>query len=412
MSRDENQKESSSTNDLVEKKTYDASITTTTTATSTSSMEKNYAYKKDQNKRSYIETKNYHSSKSDSDTEEKKTPKKKNKDGLDDTTVKTSKDYYFDSYSHYGIHEEMLKDRVRTETYRSAILENPQLFENKVVLDVGTGTGILSMFACQAGAKHVYGVDMSDIIEKARLIVEKNGFADRITLIKGKIEEIELPISKVDIIISEWMGYFLLYESMLDSVIYARDKWLIPGGIMFPDKAVLYLAAVEDGHYKKERIDFWNDVYGFDYTPIRDVAKLEPIVDIVEGQSIVTDAAAILDIDILTCTKDHLAFHAPFCLTALRNDYVHGLVSYFECAFTQMPKPIGFSTSPRACYTHWKQTLFYLDDTLSCVRGEQIQGTISCKPNMKNNRDLDISVSVSLNGMYSKGNQELVYYLR
>jgi type I protein arginine methyltransferase len=48
-----------------------------------------------------------------------------------------------------------------------------------------------------------------------------------ITLIKGKIEEVDLPVSKVDIIISEWMGYFLLYESMLDTVLFARDKWLV-----------------------------------------------------------------------------------------------------------------------------------------------------------------------------------------
>jgi len=54
---------------------------------------------------------------------------------------------------------------------------------------------------------------------------------DRITLIKGKIEEITLPVEKVDVIVSEWMGYFLLFESMLDSVIYARKKWLSPSGV-------------------------------------------------------------------------------------------------------------------------------------------------------------------------------------
>lgn len=48
-----------------------------------------------------------------------------------------------------------------------------------------------------------------------------------ITVLKGKIEEIELPVSQVDIIISEWMGYFLVYENMLNTVLYARDKWLV-----------------------------------------------------------------------------------------------------------------------------------------------------------------------------------------
>eukprot|EP00592_Proboscia_alata_P015633 CAMPEP_0194394970 /NCGR_PEP_ID=MMETSP0174-20130528/124154_1 /TAXON_ID=216777 /ORGANISM="Proboscia alata, Strain PI-D3" /LENGTH=318 /DNA_ID=CAMNT_0039190835 /DNA_START=1086 /DNA_END=2041 /DNA_ORIENTATION=- len=128
---------------------------------------------------------------------------------------RTSKDYYFDSYAHHGIHEEMIKDEVRTRTYQMAIMQNKHLFKDKIVLDVGCGTGILSMFAASAGAKHVYAVDCSSIIDSAKKIVEINGFKDQITLIKGKVEDIELPVETVDILISEWMGYFLLYESML-----------------------------------------------------------------------------------------------------------------------------------------------------------------------------------------------------
>lgn len=194
----------------------------------------------------------------------------------------TSKDYYFDSYSHHGIHEEMLKDQVRTRTYQMAILNNKHLFEGKIVLDVGCGTGILSMFAVQAGAAHVYGVDCSGIIESARRIVRDNGMEDKITLIKGKIEEIDLPIKDVDIIVSEWMGYFLLYESMLNTVLYARDKWLKPGGVIFPDKAVMYISALEDEQMKYERIDFWENVYGFDMSVLKEAALKEPVVDIVD----------------------------------------------------------------------------------------------------------------------------------
>ena len=66
------------------------------------------------------------------------------------------------------------------------------------------------------------------------------------------MEEIELPdgIEKVDIIVSEWMGYCLLYETMLPSVIYARDKYLNKGGMIFPDKCDLYITAIEDAQYK------------------------------------------------------------------------------------------------------------------------------------------------------------------
>lgn len=78
--------------------------------------------------------------------------------------------------------------------------------------------------------------------------------SDKITLIQGKMEEVELPFPKVDIIISEWMGYFLLYESMLDTVLYARDRYLNPGGLIFPDKATIFVAGIEDGDYKDEKI--------------------------------------------------------------------------------------------------------------------------------------------------------------
>ena len=203
-----------------------------------------------------------------------------NADGNNDD--RTSKDYYFDSYSHHGIHEEMLKDEVRTRTYQMAILNNRHLFEGKVVLDVGCGTGILSMFAVQAGASHVYAVDCSSIIHRASMIVRDNGMSDRITLMQGKMEDIVLPVPHVDVIVSEWMGYFLLYESMLNTVLFARDRWLRPGGVVFPDKAVMYLCACEDEAMKYERIDFWDDVYGFNMSALKDVALREPVVDVVD----------------------------------------------------------------------------------------------------------------------------------
>jgi len=325
---------------------------------------------------------------------------------------RTSKDYYFDSYSHHGIHEEMLKDEVRTKTYQMAIMRNAHLFRDKVVLDVGCGTGILCLFAAKAGAKHVYGIDSSAIIDQATQIVQRNGYSDQITLIKGKVEEVELPVPKVDIIVSEWMGYFLLYESMLDTVLFARDKWLVPNGIIFPDKAVMYICAMEDAQVKNERIDFWDDVYGFDMTPIKELALKEPVVDVVDAKAILSNAVPILNIDILTCTTADLSFSSPFKLKAQRNDYLHGFVAYFECAFTQVHKPLGFSTAPFAKYTHWKQTIFYMRDTLTICEGEEIEGEITCKPNTSNPRDLDILMHVKFDGRHSKLDTSIDYRLR
>merc|ERR1712190_215296 len=103
---------------------------------------------------------------------------------------------------------------------------------------------------------------MSSIVDHAKQIVKDNKLDDVVTIIRGKVEEISLPegVDKVDIIISEWMGYCLFYESMLDTVLYARDKWLAPNGLMMPDKARMWMVGIEDGDYMAEKINFWDNV--------------------------------------------------------------------------------------------------------------------------------------------------------
>ena len=193
---------------------------------------------KDETLEPVVEEKKAETPESSSETEKKNSKPIKGEEGEDG---KASSEYYWNSYAHFGIHEEMLKDEVRTRSYRNAILGNKHLFKDKIVLDVGCGTSILSMFSAQAGAKKVFAIDCSDIIKSARQIVKANGFEDTIELIQGKVEEIELPVDHVDIIVSEWMGYFLVYENMLESVLYARDKWLVRRFFFFPSPLFPFL---------------------------------------------------------------------------------------------------------------------------------------------------------------------------
>lgn len=237
---------------------------------------------------------------------------------------------------------------------------------------------------------------MSTIIFKAREIVARNGMADKITLIQGKMEEIEMPFPHVDIIISEWMGYFLLYESMLDTVLYARDRYLVKDGLIFPDKAIIYAAGIEDGEYKDEKIGFWDNVYGFDYTPLKETALSEPLVDTVDIKAVVTDPAPVLTLDLYKCTTADLAFSIPFSLTARRDDFIHALVSWFDIEFAACHKPIRFSTGPHTKYTHWKQTVFYLNEVVTVHQGEEVKCNLQVKPNDKNRRDLDIKLDYTL----------------
>ncbi|KAL1114998.1 hypothetical protein AAG570_007821 [Ranatra chinensis] len=308
----------------------------------------------------------------------------------------------------------MLKDEVRTLTYRNSMYHNRHLFKGKTVLDIGCGTGILSMFAAKAGAAKVIGIECSNIVEYATKIVKDNDLDHIITIVRGKVEEVELPegIGMVDIIISEWMGYCLFYESMLDTVVFARDKWLRPGGLMFPDKACLFITAIEDRQYKDEKINWWDNVYGFNMSSIRSVAITEPLVDVVDPKQVVTSSHMLKEVDLYTVAKEDLNFTTEFNLQVRRNDYVQALVTYFAIEFSKCHKRVWFTTSPESLYTHWKQTVFYLDSYITAKKNEIISGKFTLKPNTRNNRDLDFTISVDFSGELCELHEDHMYRMR
>ena len=207
------------------------------------------------------------------------------------------------------------------------------------------------------------------------------------------MEEIDLPVPKVDIIISEWMGYFLLYESMLDSVLWARDKYLNQGGKMLPDRAQLYIAAIEDGQYKHQKKTFWNDVYGVDMSVLTPTVMKEPLVDTVDSNMIMSDACKILDLDLVNCDKNDVNFTAQYQLRMKYTDRCHGVVAWFDTPFSNLQRPVMLSTSPYKKYTHWKQTVFYMEHDIDVVEGDVIYGSVACRQSKSNNRELDVKIS-------------------
>ena len=117
-------------------------------------------------------------------------------------------------------------------------------------------------------------------------------------------------------------------------------------------------------------------------------------------------------VDIQTVQKADLTFVAPFKLSFSRQDYVHAIVAYFDIEFSHCHKPIYFSTGPHAKYTHWKQTVFYLEEMLAGEIGEEVQGVLRCRPNARNHRDLDIEISYSLKGKICDVSRTQPYRLR
>jgi len=283
---------------------------------------------------------------------------------------------YFESYSYFTIHREMLGDAPRTVSYRDALERNPALLAGAKVLDVGCGTGILSLFAARAGAAAVVGVDGSArMAAVATALVAANGYGPKpdgapgpVRIVSGKFEELQsLPFDQFDVIVSEWMGYCLLFESMLDTVLHARDRFLKPGGAVLPDVATYYIAGVSR---EASGVPFWDDVYGFDFSHVgremhgdalnSRVARVLPVA----GSALVTQPAQFKSFDLTTMAASDVEFTSEFHLRPLAQGgdvACAGVVVWFDTAFSARfcaAAPVVLTTSPHAPATHWAQTLF------------------------------------------------------
>ncbi|XP_058825042.1 uncharacterized protein LOC131685372 [Topomyia yanbarensis] len=297
---------------------------------------------------------------------------------------------YFNTYSHFGIHHDMLSDYVRTASYRDAIMNNGDIFREKTVLDLGCGTAILSMFAAKAGAKEVISVDQSDIIYQAMDIVRRNKI-ENIKFVKGRLEDSELPVEKFDIIVSEWMGYFLLFEGMMDSVIYARKQYLKEGGFILPNRCNLSLVGYGDRERHDEFIGFWKNVYGFDMSCMKKEVLREATVEVCKPEHVITNANIIANFDLMEVDVDCPNFSYNFELVVKRKCKLTALVGYFD-TFFELPEHVEFSTSPYTKPTHWKQTLFYVEEPIAVEEGQVIKGKFICRRDPKDARSLFITI--------------------
>jgi histone-arginine methyltransferase CARM1 len=311
---------------------------------------------------------------------------------------------FFCYYASLVHQQNMLQDMVRTGAYHSAIVNNASDFAGKVVVDVGTGSGVLAYFAVRAGARHVYALEASGVAQRAKTLLEANGLGSRITVLQAKVEEAVLP-EQADIIISEPMGFMLIHERMLESYIIARQRFLKPGGLMFPSRGTIHVAPFTDPalHAEQcEKVAFWRttDFFGLDLSPLLDAARRDhfgqPVVGFVDPASLLSPLTATAGIDFAADSPQSLhLLTVPFSFTASRTALCHGLATWFDVTFTGSTEELHLRTGPTAPGTHWYQVRILLPEPVAVNAGQRLEGELRCTANARYSYDCVLRMSLA-----------------
>lgn len=297
----------------------------------------------------------------------------------------------------------MLRDKPRIEAYSEAILSNRSYFEGKYVLDVGAGTGILSVLCAEAGAKKVYAVEASNIANIARETAKENGYEDVIEVHQCRIEDfvIDNPEHdhKVDVIVSEWMGFYLLHEGMLDSVIFARDKFLKHGGHLFPQTATIKMAPCTVPAY----FDDWSDFNGLQLTrfaaALRAEKQKKPDIRHIDKKDLLHSGIVIawLDLNEITLNDLNQIEFKDVIVTEWAGRY-QAIALWFDVEFPVNDDGllVTLTTAPGEPETHWKQTVILLPDHVheNIEVREALALSLSIKRNENNPRHYNIEVQM------------------
>jgi ATP-dependent protease HslVU (ClpYQ) peptidase subunit len=279
-----------------------------------------------------------------------------------------------------GIHIEMLNDRRRTSSFLSGIAEVVR--PGDVVVDIGTGTGVLAMAAARAGAEHVFAIETSAIGEVAQEIFEANGLADRITLLRGWSTRLSLP-ERADVLISEIIGNEPLAEQVLETTTDARKRLLKPDARLVPVKVQIFglPVSIPDAELTKHTVTTktlqdWRSWYGLDFSPLADVVRDSPPAFFVKpqkasGWEALSDPVLLAEVDLRQVER--LLVDNSITVTAGTSGQLNGLLVYFEL---ELGPTVNLSTRPVDADPNcsWRNTVWVLDP-LSLQGGDRFKVT-------------------------------------
>ncbi len=266
-------------------------------------------------------------------------------------------------------HARMLHDERRTGDYLAAIAAAVR--PGDVVLDIGTGSGVLALAAARAGARCVYAIEASDIAEVAERVLAVNGVRDRVRLIPGWSRLVELP-EHADLLVAEVIGNEPLEEEILETMLDARRRLLKPGARMIPHALSLFArpillpeAEVRQRAFGRSAVERWRALYGIDFAPLLEAAIPGPTHTITEGEVVATWApvgprAELARVDFTTF--DEPSVHASTDLVVEPPGQVNGIALTFRAElFEDISHTLDPWTWP---VSSWATSVWVLSDPI------------------------------------------------
>jgi len=252
-----------------------------------------------------------------------------------------------------GFHAKLLDDKIRTGLFIKAIQEVVK--KGDVVVDYGTGTGILALACCRAGAKKVYAIEKCNIIKFAREAARANGFEDRIIFIQDDGSNTELP-EEVDVIVSECLG-LMAVSSMMAGVTLMAKKYLRKDGKIIPHNVSLFLGPVESSDfYNYSHVWEQNNLYDFDLSAFQKAGSNNIYVAWFNEEDFISPPQQAAELNLYQDSVDHVV--KEFTFAPSRGSLFHGYCGWFDACLSEN---VVLSTSPFAKPTIWKQSFLPLE---------------------------------------------------
>ncbi|MBI2223040.1 MAG: 50S ribosomal protein L11 methyltransferase [Acidobacteria bacterium] len=270
-------------------------------------------------------------------------------------------------------HRQYLRDRHRLDAFARAI--HAVVRPGDRVVDLGSGTGVLGLLACRAGARIVFAIEATGIIGLASAVRDANGMHDRLTFVRGHSTTVTLP-ERADVIVTDQIGRFGFEGGILECVADARARLLEPDARFVPAAITLHVAPVESGQMY-ERIEFWDlQPAGLDFHSVRHLAANTVYPARLRPEHLLGPPAATVRLDLASATSERFSFDVT--LPIARAGVLHGIGGWFSA---ELAPGVTMTNSPLdAARIRRRQVLLPIERPVRVMQGDRVDVRVEVLP--------------------------------